>query len=126
MRMAGDHISFPRILSKVLVSVVDWFDAMNKVARLSFLLLLAITLALSTSLAFASPPDPAWVQGIYDESDFDNIVDLISASAGVVDLYPVDYRRLAPLVIAVLSEMYERAVPSEGFALIQPRAPPQI
>ena len=99
---------------------------MDRVARLSFLLLLVITLALPTSLAFASPPDPTWIRGIYDEGDFDNVVDLISSSAGVVDLSPVDYRRVAPLVIAVLPEMYERALPREGSALIQPRAPPQI
>ena len=99
---------------------------LDKVARLSILLLLVTTLVVPTSLAFASPPDPSWIQGIYDEGDFDNVVDLISSSAGVVDLFPTGYRRVVPLVIAVLPEMYERALPRKGSALIQPRAPPQI
>jgi len=99
---------------------------MNKVARLSLLPLLVGILALPTSLAFASPPDPTWIQGIYDEADFDNIVDRISSSAGVVDLFPVDHGRVVQAVIAVLPETYERALSMEASALIRPRAPPQI
>ena len=120
-------IAFPSRKSSATCCVLSTeFDTMNKVARSSLLPLLVAILALPTSLAFASPPDPTWIQGVYDEADFDNIVDLISSSAGVVDPLPVEDRGVTPLAIAVLPEMYERALSMEASALIRPRAPPQI
>ena len=35
-------------------------------------------------LAYASPTDPTWVPGVYDDADFDAIVDFITSAAGAV------------------------------------------
>ena len=36
-------------------------------------------------LAYASPPDPSWVRGVYDDADFDDVVWLIIANVGLID-----------------------------------------
>ena len=46
------------------------------------LVLVAMMLAL-TSVAYASPPDPSWIPGVYDDDDFDNVVDFIISSSGL-------------------------------------------
>jgi len=51
------------------------------VKRLLLVLLLLATLALP-GLAHASPPDPTWIQGIYDDDDGDSIVTLIASGTG--------------------------------------------
>ena len=39
-------------------------------------------------LAFASPPDPSWVRGVYDDADFDDVVALLTSGAGAIDPFP--------------------------------------
>ena len=46
------------------------------------LVLVALMLTL-TGVAYASPPDPTWIPGLYDDDDFDNVVDFITSSSGV-------------------------------------------
>ncbi len=41
--------------------------------------------ALLPPLAAASPPDPTWIAGFYDENDFDDVVIGIGLWAGVCD-----------------------------------------
>ena len=52
--------------------------------------------ALLLALAYASPPDPTWIPGIYDDADYDDVVTLItSAPAHVAPEVPVDSGPLA-------------------------------
>jgi len=55
-------------------------------------LLLALMLVLSalTALAYASPPDPTWVSGFFDDGDNDDAVFLITSSAATLDPFPLD------------------------------------
>jgi len=41
------------------------------------LLPIALALILLPSIAFASPPDPSWIAGIYDGADGDDVVSLV-------------------------------------------------
>ena len=34
-------------------------------------------------LAAASPPDPTWIAGLYDDADFDNVVTAIGGMVGI-------------------------------------------
>jgi hypothetical protein len=57
------------------------------------LLVLAVGLALPV-LAHASPPDPSWIPGVYDDADFDDVVTRIvsgtgSVAPGIVDVLQV-------------------------------------
>ena len=55
-------------------------------------LVLTLTSALPM-LAHASPPDPSWIPGIYDDADFDDVVTLVVMGTGILLLdAPVDLR----------------------------------
>jgi hypothetical protein len=62
------------------------------------LLLLACLISV-TPLAYASPPDPTWTVGFYDDADGDDIVVSLTGAAWVVELTPPV--SLIPLFVAV-------------------------
>ena len=66
-------------------------------------------------LAHASPPDPSWIPGIYDDADFDDVVALVTADAGGVDTTPLD--DLCPQPVA--AELPSRS-PSRPFRTARP------
>ena len=49
------------------------------------LLLLAAVWVLVRPLAAASPPDPTWLAGVYDDGDLDNAVLLAGSLVGISD-----------------------------------------
>jgi hypothetical protein len=53
---------------------------------------LVLTLAPAVPvLAYASPPDPSWIPGIYDDADSDDVVTLVVSGAGkILPVAPVD------------------------------------
>ena len=90
--------------------------------RLLIVLLLLAPVALP-GLAHASPPDPTWIQGIYDDDDGDSVVTLIASGTGLAPAAPCDLPFLAPL-IARLTPTPER-MPLRAWAQAAPsRAPP--
>lgn len=55
-------------------------------------LLLILPPAVPT-LAHASPPDPSWIPGIYDDADGDDVVTFVTAGAGnILPDVPVELR----------------------------------
>jgi len=54
----------------------------TSLARAWRIVVVAMVLALIPVLAAASPPDPAWIGGIYDAADGDEIVTMIGDQAG--------------------------------------------
>src|SRR5262245_32746024 len=42
-------------------------------------------LAVSGAFAYASPPDPSWFPGIYDDDDYDDVLRMVLDGAGVGD-----------------------------------------
>ena len=86
-------------------------------------LLLAVIVGLPV-LAYASPPDPSWVHGVYDDADFDDIVCLITTSSGLVaDLCAACGSPHFTLTDAELPRN-ERWIASSSLTSPQPRAPP--
>ena len=53
-------------------------------ARSWALALLVVLIAL-VPLAHASPPDPVWIAGVYDDADFDEVVFAVDTSTGLVE-----------------------------------------
>jgi len=45
----------------------------------------AAILAVLVPFAYASPPDPSWIPGIYDYHDYDDVVGMVTDGAGVSD-----------------------------------------
>ncbi|HUM17138.1 MAG TPA: hypothetical protein VL086_15690 [Candidatus Nitrosotalea sp.] len=55
-------------------------------------LVLTLTSALP-ALAHASPPDPSWIPGLYDDGDFDDVVTLVVMGTGnLLPDVPVELR----------------------------------
>ena len=75
---------------------------MRQLAALPLVVLLAAIVVLQAVLpvlAYASPPDPSWVSGIYDDGDFDNVVVLIASATGhLAPPIPVDGQPFRGLV----------------------------
>jgi len=87
---------------------------------------LCILLSGLSVLAYASPPDPSWVRGVYDDADFDDVVCLILANTGLVDdSAPVEGR---PDFILLRAEVPpdDPSVALFSLSSVQPRAPPTI
>ena len=88
-----------------------------------FLLLLNAVL---TSMAYASPPDPSWIKGIYDDGDFDNVVVQVTSGAGVIDLAPFAEIRALPPFTAWVVQDTNSSVPTQSPTSLRPRAPPGL
>ena len=90
---------------------------------LLIVLLLLAPVALP-GLAHASPPDPTWIQGIYDDDDGDSVVALIASGTGhAPPTPPSDLPFLAPL-IARLTPTPERMPLAVRAPAAPSRAPP--
>jgi len=75
-------------------------------------------------LAYASPPDPSWGHGIYDDADYDDIVCLIIASSGLVE--DISAASRSPHFTLTDAELptNERSIVSSLLTSRHPRAPP--
>src|SRR5215468_567512 len=47
--------------------------------------LLALLIIAPVTLAHASPPDQTWLAGVYDQSDFDDVVGLLTSAFDAID-----------------------------------------
>jgi hypothetical protein len=75
-------------------------------------------------LAYASPPDPSWIPGLYDDGDHDDVVVLATTAVGSVgsDLL-TGFRPIMPVVGHSAAGPPE-VEPSRPASVVQPRAPP--
>jgi len=90
--------------------------------RLLVVLLLLAPVALP-GLAHASPPDPTWIHGIYDDADGDDVVTLIASGTGhAAAPAPTDPPFVA--LVARLSPTPERRSLGLWASAALPRAPP--
>src|SRR5215831_10635795 len=87
---------------------------------------LCILISSLSVLAYASPPDPSWVRGVYDDADFDDVVCLILANTGLVDdSAPVQGRPDFVLIRAELPPDDLSVAPC-SLNSSQPRPPPTL
>ena len=87
------------------------------------LIVLATGLALPC-LAHASPPDPSWIPGVYDDADFDDVVVRVTSGTGSVGPEPPDTQRLGPWPAERVGHRPEPAVESCRTSAGHGRAPP--
>jgi hypothetical protein len=92
--------------------------------RASLLLLLAAVWVLVRPLAAASPPDPTWIAGVYDDDDLDDAVLLVGSLVGVSDAPGPAHARAdvrgGPIALA------SRSCPTSASRLtLLDRSPPQ-
>jgi hypothetical protein len=89
-------------------------------------ILLFVCLTSVTPLAYASPPDSTWMDGVYDDADGDDIIVSLSWAAWIVELTPP--ASLTPLFVAVpLAPLGVPRIGSRDIRSTPPgRAPPLI
>ena len=86
--------------------------------------LVLLSLATLPPLAYASPPDPSWVQGIFDGADYDDIVTLVAATVALIDAFlDVALWPSRPLIGNAV-QFEESAGSTPARSPLQPRAPP--
>jgi hypothetical protein len=82
-------------------------------------LLLGLMVAL-TSMAWASPTDPAWIKGIYDDGDFDDVIIHLTSGASAIPALLLADRR--PLLGCVRLEFVADDT-LDAVSLLSPHAP---
>jgi len=89
--------------------------------KLIFPLLLLAALPV---MAYASPPDPSWIGGMYDDADFDDVVVLVTSGTAIPVLALL--AMLLPLLAAGTRLVRRDGNPAPAWAplLLGPRAPP--
>jgi hypothetical protein len=81
-------------------------------------------LVLLTPLAWASPVDPSWIKGIYDDGDHDDVVTYLTSDAFGIPVLPV-YHAGRLLVFAPLDPAFDGGRIASPLLLSHPpRAPP--
>ena len=95
---------------------------MKGMARLVWLLV--FVMGVLTPMAWARPIDPSWIGGVYDDSDFDDVVSYLTSGTLAVPALPI--ADLSPTFAPARTEI----APDQQFgttpflALHEPRAPP--
>lgn len=98
-----------------------WRPAFSSVELATFLSIV-LALILMAPIAFASPPDPSWIVGIFDGADGDDVVSLVYETAGVE---AVSLRSVLPLSRACNVSLESKPGAVHGFPLHEfPRGPP--
>ena len=92
--------------------------------RAGLSLVLLSSLLLLTTLAYASPPDPSWISGLYDDADFDSIIGLITSDAGVVEALGVSGPGPTAVVVTIIVGSDQEPLPGPSPSSDAIRAPP--
>jgi len=74
-------------------------------------------------LAHASPPDPSWIAGFWDEADYDDIVLAVAGMTAVPHYTPDIVLKPSPSIVGV-TRPHPRIVHPAPLALSPTRAPP--
>ena len=86
--------------------------------------LVVLTVATLTPLAYATPPDQTWIAGLYDNADYDDVVALVTSTASVENTPPQHGFELLHVFVAALSAHGTAGAASPSLAFFGPRAPP--
>ncbi len=89
------------------------------------LILLGVLLTLP-ALAHASPTDPVWIPGFYDDNDYDDVILFIIGAVGAVDSRVVE--PIGPVVVCVglITPRRARSTLAHPLESLSTRAPPSL
>ena len=92
--------------------------------RIGVITLMVIAQVTLSTLALASPADPSWIAGIYDDADYDDVVALATAETGSIT--PA-VRAVSRLDLPLIGQSYDRdetAFLVRSASVLRSRAPP--
>lgn len=92
--------------------------------RLTLVPLLGLVLFAPVAFAHASPPDERWQPGVYDDADFDDVIDPVVSLSGTTSdsSHGISHRDPATAAAVVLFE--PRALPPRLLLPNDTRSPP--
>ena len=98
------------------------YRSVSRTGRFCGVLLLAVVAVTGVCLANASPPDPTWIAGLWDDADHDDAILAMLAIDGVV----VEPVRAAAPTGAVEAPVLDAGAPGPGphVDVARSRAPP--
>jgi hypothetical protein len=91
--------------------------------RVLAVLLLSAVATLAT-LAYATPPDPTWIAGVWDDGDHDDVIARITSDVGAIEPQLASRARPVHAVVDDLPQTDERPGHSQARSSPPPRAPP--
>ena len=89
---------------------------------LALVLLGAVTVL--APLAYATPPDPTWITGFWDDNDHDDVIFLITSDVGAIEPHLILDRNPVDVVVSALPQTAERPVCPSARSSPPTRAPP--
>lgn len=118
----------PRLLSASRLALTrlgrDVSHALMLLRRFVALLLVGVLLSLG-AMAHASPPDPDWLGGLWDNGDYDDIILLVTSGVGVTDSHSTDDdARPTDIASQLVFPPDENRLPARPLFASPTRAPP--
>jgi len=92
--------------------------------RLVALALIVVVLGLAP-VAHATPPDPSWIPGLYDNADFDDVILLITSKLGAIQSNIIPSLRPVAFVLGLATPMPTESRPLRPLSSVFYRAPPR-
>ena len=92
----------------------------------SIALVVILALGALAPLAYISPPDPSWLQGLWDDADYDDVVILAASASGIVSDQTLDELPFRSRVLAEVFMAEDRLHPAPAPYSHQPRSPPSV
>ena len=119
---------FSRSDSSYSLAIVDHHQVASArmVARIYLVVLLLCSIVSVTPLAFAYPPDPSWIPGMYDEDDQDDVVTLATSAFHAVVRPPIDASQPPVALMGRVSLAEEAVLVDRDRCSVQSRAPPTL
>jgi hypothetical protein len=96
--------------------------SMKRMAWLGWLL--AGLMIVLTPMAWASPVDPSWIKGVYDDGDFDDVVIYLTSGTIAIPALPVNDLLPARAFVSADPVLGDRSAAAPPLASHSPRAPP--
>ena len=88
-------------------------------------LLLGVLLTLPP-IAHASPTDPVWISGLYDDNDYDDVILFITGAVSAVDSGVVDLVGPVVVCLGLITPSRPQSVSSRPLESLSTRAPPHL
>jgi len=93
--------------------------------RWLFVVVLIGLLCLLSPMAFASPPDPSWLGGFWDDMDFDDVILVLTGCCPAVAPDPPIFDATArAIVVGRVADSHEDPAPAPSSFSNDTRAPP--
>jgi hypothetical protein len=78
----------------------------------------------TTALAYASPPDPTWIEAIHDDADGDDVIVSLTGATWVVDLDPLRCLTVIFVTTPFVAQDEPQRIPTPVEPFSPGRAPP--